>query len=143
MRGAVQVPAGPRLRMDGLARLPIAAGRYLAASYLDPVFFADYEQFEPLGIASAIYLITDPNQRVRWLGQANRNGDLVARLAEHARSREKAAVFATLRVLHLVDLTPPEVINVIEGRCADLLGLRGAMGPRCWPSGDNWLSLVA
>ena len=142
MTGAVLVPAGPRLRLAGLARLPIAAGRYLAADRLDPVFFSDYRMFEPLGIASAIYLITDSNRRIRWLGQANRNGDLVARLAEHARSREKTEVFTTLRVLHLIDRTPAEAIDSIEGRCADLLGLRGAMGPRRWPSSDAWQTLV-
>ena len=143
MTGAVQVPAGPRVRNATLARLPIAAGRYLASSYLKPMSFSDYPLLEPTEITTGIYLITDLDQRVRWLGQANRDGGLIARLDEHARSREKAAVFATLRILHLVDLTPPDMVDVIEGRCADLLKLRGTMGPRRWPSADDWLARVA
>lgn len=52
-------------------------------------------------------------------------------------------MFATLRFLHLADFTPPEVIDVIEGRCADLLKLRGTMDPRRWPTADDWLVRVA
>lgn len=137
------VPAGPQVRGSTLARLPVAAGRYLAGSQLTPMPFSDYPSLEPREITCAIYLVTDLEDRVRWLGQASRDGGLIARLDEHSRSREKTAVFATLRFLHLIDFTPGEAIDAIEGRCADLLKLRGAMGPRRWPPSGNWLVRVA
>ena len=143
MSRVVQIPSGPVLRAADVCRLPLAAGRWLAQAHLRPTSFADYTELAQLDIISGIYLITDAHKQVRWLGQANRQDGLVARLAEHARDPGKVSVFATVRLLQLVDHTPPGVVSVIEGRCADVLGLRGAMGPRKWPPSDDWLALVA
>jgi len=105
--------------------------------------FADYPELASAGIVSGIYLVTDHLKRVRWLGQASRDDDLIARLGEHSADPAKAKVFITLRVLHLLDLTPPDTINAIEGRCADVLGLRRTMGVRRWPRAENWLERVS
>lgn len=93
-------------------------------------------------LLTSLYLVTDVSARVRWLGQASRDDDLVGRAA-HARDPERRPVFTTLRVLHLEDRTPGPVLDVSEGRCADLLGLRGRMGGRRWPSSANWARRVA
>jgi len=140
---ATHLPVGPVLLQRELGKLPLAGGRWLRRSYLDPMVFADYPTLAAVGIVTAIYLVTDLDKRIRWLGQASRDDDLVGRLAAHYADEEKRCVFATLRVLHLADHTPPEAIDAIEGRCADRLGLRGTMGRRRWPRADNWLELVA
>jgi hypothetical protein len=137
------VPAGPVLRTAPLRQLPLAAGRWLERAYLKPMPFADYPALANAGIVSGIYLVTDHLKRVRWLGQASRDDDLIARLGEHHADPAKARVFITLRVLHLLDLTPSAAINAIEGRCADVLGLRGRMGIRRWPCADDWLERVS
>jgi hypothetical protein len=137
------VPAGPVLLSAPLRQLPLAAGRWLEHAYLKPMPFADYTDLADAGIVSGIYLVTDHLKRVRWLGQASRDDDLIARLGEHYADPAKASAFVTLRVLHLLDLTPPDTINAIEGRCADMLGLRGTMGVRRWPCADNWLERVS
>ena len=137
------VPAGPVLLSAPLRQLPLAAGRWLKHAYLKPMPFADYPDLAGAGIVSGIYLVTDHLKQVRWLGQASRDDDLIARLGEHYADPVKASAFVTLRVLHLLDLTPPNTINAIEGRCADVLGLRGTMGVRRWPCADNWLERVS
>ncbi|MFD8562962.1 hypothetical protein ACFV1N_37290 [Streptosporangium canum] len=131
---AISLPAGPVLTRPMLAALPLTAGRYLIAPYLAPTRFIDYEAFTELGILTAIYLITDSDSRIRWLGQASRDNGLTARLAEHHRAPGRRAVFATIRALHLHDHTPPGILNAIEGRCADQLQLRSVMAPRRWPT---------
>ncbi|MEZ7132645.1 hypothetical protein ACBR40_45545 [Nonomuraea sp. AD125B] len=131
---ATSLPAGPVLTRPMLAALPLTAGPYLIAPYLAPTRFSDYEAFTELGILTAIYLITDSDSRIRWLGQASRDDGLAARLAEHHRDPGRRAVFATIRALHLHDHTPPRVLNSIEGRCADQLQLRSVMAPRRWPT---------
>ncbi|OXM61381.1 hypothetical protein CF165_38560 [Amycolatopsis vastitatis] len=138
------LPAGPVLLRHVLGRLPLAAGRYGVASYLEPVPFADFERYADLGIVTGIYLITDIDRRVRWLGQASRDDDLVSRLADHWQDPAKRAVFTAVRVLHLRDHTPVAAVNAIEGKCADWLDLRSTMRPaRVWPQATDWLTLVA
>jgi hypothetical protein len=137
------VPAGPILRRAPLQQLPLAAGRWLEHAYLKPMPYADYSALASDGIVSGIYLVTDHIKRIRWLGQASRDDELIARLGEHYADPAKAKVFITLRVLRLLDLTPPDAINAIEGRCADVLGLRSTMGIRRWPCADNWLERVS
>ena len=143
MSRPVAVPAGPVLLSAPLQQLPLVAGWWLQYAYLKPMPFADYPALASTGIVSGIYLVCDHRKRVRWLGQASRDDDLIARLGEHYADPAKASVFITLRVLHLLDLTPPDTINAIEGRCADVLGLRGTMGIRRWPCADNWLERVS
>lgn len=140
---ATSLPAGPVLTRPKLAALPLTAGRYLIAPYLAPTRFIDYEAFTELGILTAIYLITDSDSRIRWLGQASRDDGLAARLAEHHRDPGRRALFATVRALHLHDHTPPDVLNAIEGRCADQLQLRSVMAPRRWPASHTWQHEVA
>ncbi|MGW8882105.1 hypothetical protein ACWGPC_56620, partial [Streptomyces mirabilis] len=77
------------------------------------------------------------------LGQASRLDGLSGRLDGHDRDPAKRAVFACVRVLHLDNLTPTEALDAVEGRCADLLGVRRSMKPRRWPPATDWLSLVA
>ncbi|KEG37886.1 hypothetical protein ACWDMR_32400 [Streptomyces althioticus] len=137
------LPVGPVLTRRALGALPLAAGRYLVAAYATPVPFHDYGVFTDLGVVTGIYLVTDAENHIRWLGQASRDDDLSARLGEHRRNPHKRAVFAHVRVLHLEDHTPGDALNAIEGKCADRLNLRGAMNPRVWPRADEWLRLVA
>jgi hypothetical protein len=99
-----------------------------------------YDQYD---IVTGIYVVTDIENRVRWLGQASRKDDLTARLDHHNRQPERRAAFHQVRVVQLDDHTPPEALNSIEGWCADQLKLRGTMGPRRWPNSDNWATLVA
>jgi hypothetical protein len=140
---AENLAVGPVLRRAPLSRLPLAAGRWLVAAHLRGMPFEDFPLLVDFGIVTGVYVVTDSQDRVRWLGQASRSDDLVGRLAAHAAVPARRATFVTLRFLHLDDYTPRPVLNVIEGRCADLLGLRGAMGSRQWPSADGWLRLVA
>ena len=134
----VGLPTGPVLRALDLLRLSLVAGPHLVKAMLSPLPFGDRWALD--GIVTAIYLITDAQGRIRWLGQASREDDLAGRLHDHARHPERIKVFAHVRVLHLADHTPQKAVDAIEGRCADLLGLRGAMGRRRWPTSDSWLA---
>ncbi|MGW5721595.1 hypothetical protein ACWEVP_35850 [Amycolatopsis sp. NPDC003865] len=120
----------------------MAAGRWLVAPRLKPMLFSDHPLLADAGIVCGVYLITDEEARVRWLGQASRSAGLLQRLADHDRDEARHAVFATVRILHLDDHTPPLALDAIEGRCADLLELRGRMGSRRWPSSANWPAAV-
>lgn len=135
------LPAGPVLTRGAAAKWPQAAGRYLVQTH-QPVWFRDFEIIAELDVVTGIYLITDPDGRIRWLGQASRDTDLVGRLAEHHANLAKRRVFSQVRVLHLQDHTPVPALNAIEGTCADWLRLRGTMPPRVWPSSAGWLALV-
>lgn len=139
----VQLPPGPVLLRAALARLPLAAGRWLVAPRLEGIPFADYAVLDGAGVVTVVYLVTDTAKRIRWLGQASRQGELFARLADHAGDPGKRAAFSTVRYLHLDDYTPRAALDAIEGRCADLLALRGVMGRRQWPAADGWANLVA
>jgi hypothetical protein len=126
----VAVPAAPVLLSAPLQQLPLVAGRWLQYAYLKPMPFADYPALASTRIVSGIYLVTDDRKRVRWLGQGSRDDDLIARLGEHYADPAKASVFITLRVLHLLDLTPPDTINAIEGNVA----------PTCSDCAERWAS---
>lgn len=94
MRRPVGDPAdgssgGPVLTRRALGTLPLAAGRFLVAAYATPVPFHDYEVFTDLGVVTGIYLVTDTENHIRWLGQASRDDDLSARLGEHQRNPHK------------------------------------------------------
>ncbi|WP_380282476.1 hypothetical protein [Kitasatospora purpeofusca] len=138
------LPIGPTMTTPRLGGLPLACGRYLEQTYLrTAISWADRWRYADLDIVTGIYLITDAVDRLRWLGQASRSDGLLGRLDSHDHNPAKRVVFAKVRVLHLRDDTPPEALNAIEGRCADLLGIRQIMKPRRWPSSHNWLALTA
>ncbi|WP_331722794.1 hypothetical protein OG848_47470 (plasmid) [Streptomyces canus] len=135
------LPIGPRLTTPRLGALPLACGRHLAQAHLRPIPWSDRWKYNDIVVG--IYIVTDPSGCVRWLGQANREDDLPGRLDNHHRNPAKREVFAKVRALHLHDGTPPRALDAIEGRCADLLGLREVMKPLRWPSADDWLALTA
>ncbi|MEV3985612.1 hypothetical protein [Nonomuraea sp. NPDC049758] len=108
-----------------------------------PVKWSERWRYEELGITTAIYLIADAEYRLRWLGQANRRDGLISRLASHDSDPAKREVFANIRVLRLVDHTPAQSVDAIEGRCADVLKIREAMRPRVWPSARDWFLLTS
>ncbi|GAA0543735.1 hypothetical protein [Actinomadura livida] len=136
------LPTGPVLTRPRLGALPRAGGRFLEHAWFQPVPWAQRWRYEELDITTAIYLIADADHRLRWLGQANRADGLPGRLARHHADLDRRAVFTKIRVLQLVHDTPDDVLNAIEGRCADLLGIRESMRPRRWPSARNWHALV-
>ncbi|MCC3762665.1 hypothetical protein K3N28_06230 [Glycomyces sp. TRM65418] len=136
------LPTGPILTVGRLGSLPGAAGRYFHQSLFEAIPWSRRWIFDDADIVTAIYLISDSQDRLRWLGQVNRNDGLPGRLAQHHTSPTKRAVFAKIRILHLADWTPPEAIDTIEGRCADLLQIRQSMRPRVWPSASAWPELV-
>ncbi|MCK2245280.1 MULTISPECIES: hypothetical protein [unclassified Crossiella] len=135
--------AGPLLYRRNLARLPLVAGPLLVRAELTGIPFLDYQLQVGPDILSAIYLITDLQERVVWLGQASRVGGLLARLAQHERFAVRRRTFARLRYLHLHDHIAHAALDAIEGRCCDILGLRGTMGSRRWPSARGWPEDIA
>ncbi|MFI0813552.1 hypothetical protein [Streptomyces echinatus] len=96
------------------------------------------------GVLAGLYLAVDADGRLRWLGKAHRDGGVGARLRNHFRHPERARVFAGVFALEADPFSPPKAIEAAEGRAADLIGLRGRMGPRTWPvvTQDQWLALV-
>lgn len=141
MTMSVALPVGPSTNRFKRGWLRSAAGiYYVGDSLADPHPFCERWRFSDIQVA--IYLITDTNDRVRWLGQANRNKGLAARLHDHARYRDRLQVFSNVYYLQLADDTPSHIQDVIEGRCADTLALRDAMAPRRWPRSTDWVEHV-
>jgi hypothetical protein len=95
-------------------------------------------------VLAGLYLAVDSEGRLRWLGKAHRDGGVGARLRNHFRHPERARVFAGVFVVAADPFSPPKAIEAAEGRAADLIGLRGRMGPRTWPvvTQDQWLTMV-
>lgn len=141
MSRSTRIYAGPPLTLPRLVMLPSAGGRWLERALLAPLPMR--HRWQLAAVVTGIYLITDTSGAICWLGKASRDDDLVGRLDDHVRDPAKAPVFATVRLLHLRSHTPSEAVAAIEGRCADLLGLRGTMGSRMWPSADRWAELAA
>ena len=81
-----------------------------------------------------------------YLGQARRNGGVLARLDGHAADRQKRQEFHAVSVVPLHDRTDQPTIDAIEGRAADELGLGGCLRSgtraRVWPSAARWTELV-
>ena len=94
-----------------------------------------------------LYLICDAQSRLVYVGQARRDGGVLARLDCHVRDPVKRLVFRDVRVLRLYDRADPDTVDAIEGRVADDLGLRGRLNTgrrrRTWPSAARWTELVA
>lgn len=96
-------------------------------------------------VLAGLYLAVDADGRLRWLGKAHRDGGVGARLRDHFRHPERSRVYAEVFVVEADPFSPPQAIKACEGRAADLIGLRGRMGPRTWPvaAEAQWLALVA
>lgn len=96
-------------------------------------------------VLAGLYLVVDADGRLRWLGKAHRDGGVGARLRDHLRHPERARVYAAVFVVEADPFSPPKAIEAAEGRAADVIGLRGRMGPRTWPVATQaqWLALVA
>jgi hypothetical protein len=95
-------------------------------------------------VLAGLYLAVDADGRLRWLGKAHRDGGVGARLRDHFQHPARARVFAGVFVVVADPFSPPQAIKAAEGRTADLIGLRGRMGPRTWPAVTEaqWLALV-
>ncbi|GLW51918.1 hypothetical protein Stsp02_75780 [Streptomyces sp. NBRC 14336] len=95
-------------------------------------------------VLAGLYLVLDADGRLRWLGKAHRGGGVGARLRDHFQHPERARVFTGVFVVAADPFSPPRAIEAAEGRAADLIGLRGRMGPRTWPvvTEAQWLALV-
>ncbi|MDG9728525.1 MULTISPECIES: hypothetical protein [unclassified Streptomyces] len=96
-------------------------------------------------VLAGLYLVVDADGRLRWLGKAHRGDGVGARLRDHFRHPERARVYAGVFVVEADPFSPPQAVEAAEGRAADLIGLRGRMGPRTWPvvTQEQWLALVA
>lgn len=95
-------------------------------------------------VLAGLYLAVDAEGRLRWLGKAHRDRGVVDRLRDHFRHPERARVFAGVFLVAADPFSPRRAIEAAEGRTADLIGLRGRMGPRTWPvvTQEQWLALV-
>ncbi|MFI9835250.1 hypothetical protein ACIHIX_47190 [Streptomyces sp. NPDC051913] len=96
-------------------------------------------------VLAGLYLVVDADGRLRWLGKAHRDGGVGARLRGHFCHPERSRVFAGVFVVEADPFSPPLALQAAEGRAADLIGLRGRMGPRTWPvfTEARWLALVS
>jgi hypothetical protein len=132
---------GRRPVLDGLRLLQVrrAAGPWLR-QLEDPRPAGDWRAAETL---TAVYLGIDRDGRVGYCGQCVRELGVGRRVREHLDQRSKRPLFDTFHVVALHDRTPREVVDAIEGKLADDLGLRGVLRGRCWPSSVGWPALVA
>lgn len=131
--------AGPVYRQLEQLRARHAAGPWLDALH-DPRPGCDWDQADSL---TAVYLGLDRDARIRYCGQSVRDSGVGQRVREHLANEQRRDMFATFVVVALHDLAPYEVVDAIEGRLADVLGLRGPGRGRRWPSAAAWPELVA
>jgi hypothetical protein len=117
---------------------------HLTARAMGPVAF---NQRHRIDVLVGIYLIVDRHGRLVYLGQARRDGGVLARLDGHAVDSAKRDAFQRVWVVALHDRTDQATVSAIEGRMANDLGVRGRLstgrGRRRWPSGAQWVELVA
>lgn len=93
-------------------------------------------------VSSGLYLAVDDGERVRWLGKAHRASGVGARIGEHLDRPERAAVFDAVYVAEADPYITRDAIAAAVGYAADILQLRGRLGPRIWPLSDNWAAVV-
>ncbi|MDX2540051.1 hypothetical protein [Streptomyces scabiei] len=123
---------GRMLRHAWAALGPLACGDWPAAHSLVPGHRA--QTLAVLDeVLAGLYLAVDSDGRLRWLGKAHRDGGVGARLRDHFRHPERSRVYAGVFVVAADPFSPPQAIKAAEGRAADLIGLRGRMGPRTYP----------
>lgn len=134
--------AGPLTALR-IERVRLAAGPWLV-ELVGPVPF---DRRVAVDVLVGIYLITDPEGRLVYLGQARRDGGVAARLDAHRRDAVKRSCFQSVYVLALHDAIDQSTVDAIEGRVADVLDLRGRLrsgrGLRRWPIADRWTELVS
>jgi hypothetical protein len=127
-----------------LAQARTAAGPWRRGDLIGPIAFSARHSIDVL---VGIYLIADEHGRLVYLGQARRDGGILARLDGHAADPLKRDAFRDVWVLPLHDCTDPQTVAAIEGRIADDLALRGRLKAerrnRVWPSATRWTELVA
>ncbi|MFZ4248615.1 hypothetical protein ACOZDF_25460 [Streptomyces griseoincarnatus] len=140
---AGSVVDGRMLRHAWTALGPLARGDWPAAHSLVAEHRA-HTLAQLNEVLAGLYLAVDADGRLRWLGKAHRDGGIGARLRDHLKHPERARVFAGVFVVAADPFSPPQAIKAAEGRAADLIGLRGRMGPRTWPvvTQAQWLALV-
>lgn len=90
-----------------------------------------------------LYIAVDAHGRLRWLGKACRNGGVTQRLREHLSHPERERVFTHVYVAEADPECGTGALGCAEGMAADLLQLRGRLGPRTWPPATDWNHLVA
>lgn len=93
-------------------------------------------------VPAGLYVAVDADERLRWLGKAHRDTGVGARVREHLRHPERARTFAGIYVINADPWCCSDALAAAEGKAADLLQVRGILGPRTWPSAQNWLSRV-
>lgn len=95
-------------------------------------------------VLTGLYLVVDAEGRLRWLGKAQRDRGVGGRLRSHFRHPERVRVYAGVWVVEADPFSRRAAIKAAEGCAADLIGLRGRMGPRTWPvvTHEQWLTAV-
>ncbi|WP_406350888.1 hypothetical protein OHB56_40885 [Streptomyces sp. NBC_01635] len=140
--------AGPAVDARVLRHAWTALGPLVRGNWPVPYSLEPGRREETLAVLdevlAGLYLVVDADGRLRWLGKAHRDGGVGARLRNHLGHQERARIFARVFVMAADPFSPPRAIEAAEGRAADLLGLRGRMGTRRWPTVTEaqWLALV-
>ena len=140
--------AGPVVDARVLRHAWTALGPLVRGDWPAPHSLQPHQRAETVAVLdevlAGLYLVVDAGGRLRWLGKAHRDGGVGDRLRDHFRHPERARVFAGVFVVTADPFSPPKAIEAAEGRAADLIGLRGRMGPRAWPvvTQAQWLALV-
>ncbi|MFF9186424.1 hypothetical protein [Streptomyces misionensis] len=140
--------AGPVVDTKVLRHTWTALGRLVRGGWPVPYSLESGQRAQTLAILNEVlaglYLVTDADGRLRWLGKAHRDGGVGARLRNHFGHPERARVFTKVFVIEADPFSPSTAIEAAEGRAADMIGLRGRMGPRTWPvvTEEQWLALV-
>jgi len=119
--------------------LRAAAGRWYQET-IGPVPVSQRHRIQPWPVS--VYLVTGRDGRIEWLGKADRDPGVAARLDDHLRHPDRRATFYQVRAVLLRPDTPPAAVLALEGKLADVLSLRGWPG-RAWPSAAMWPELVA
>lgn len=130
---------GPRVGPASVCHLLHVAGPFVADAFLDEGWRR--ERFADISSRAGLYLLVDGDRRVIRFGQANRRLGVQARIEEHL-ARPYGVVVEHAWVVEVDELVDRATLSAMEGRCADLLGLRGTMGRCRWPSGASWWDLV-
>ncbi|WP_329240467.1 hypothetical protein OG223_53785 [Streptomyces sp. NBC_01478] len=140
--------AGPLVDIRVLRQAWTALGPLRCGTWPAPYSLVPRHRQESVAVLdevlAGLYLAVDADGRLRWLGKAHRDGGVGARLRDHFRHPERARVYAGVFVVEADPFSPAKAVEAAEGRAADLIGLRGRMGPRTWPvvTQEQWLARV-
>ncbi|MYX12439.1 hypothetical protein GTY67_03205 [Streptomyces sp. SID8374] len=129
-------PPGPLLRPVHIPLLARALGGYSSGElYWSLVDTVD-------AISPGVYLVTDPQGRIVWLGKAAGGRGVAGRIRKHLAESWKRAVFHRVWVAPACDQISRSALEAAEGWAADALAMRTRMPHRAWPLSTNWLSLI-